>query len=161
MSDDGHHVLPRNTLFAVFGGLIVLTVLTVVVAVEPVTSLLGPLNVPVAIGIASTKATLVVLYFMALRYDNPVNALTFTTGIIMVVVFITFTIFDTAFRGDLDNVAPQTVEEMEREQQEAQEQMDQLSPEQLRVAPADFPDQQGAGGGTTDGDTEAESNGGE
>ena len=132
-----------------------MTGLTVAVAVEPVASLLGPLNVPVAIGIAATKATLVVLYFMALRYDNPVNALTFVIGIIMVVVFITFTLFDTAFRGDLDNVAPQTVDEMERQQKEAQEQMDQLSPEELRVAPADFPDQQGAGGGTTDGDTEA------
>jgi len=146
MSDDGHHhVLPKATLFKVFGGLIVLTILTVAVAYVP----LGPLTVPVAIGIATAKATLVVLFFMALKYDNPVNALTFTIGIIMVVVFITFTMFDTAFRGDLGNVTPQTVEEIEREQQEAQEQMDQLSPEDLRVAPADYPDRQGAGDGAS------------
>jgi cytochrome c oxidase subunit 4 len=143
MADD-HHVLPKDTLFKVFGGLIVLTILTVAVAYVP----LGPLNVPVAIAIAAAKASLVVLFFMALKYDNPVNALTFTIGIIMVVVFITFTLFDTAFRGDLGNVSPQTVEELEREQKEAQEQMDQLSPEDLRVAPADYPDQRGAQSGT-------------
>jgi len=139
MSDD-HHILPKDTLFKVFGGLIVLTVLTVAVAYVP----LGPLAVPVAIGIAATKATLVVLFFMALWYDNPVNALTFTIGIIMVMVFITFTLFDTAFRGDLGNVEAQTVQEMDREAKEAQEKMDQLSPEDLRVAPADYPDQRGA-----------------
>jgi len=158
MSDDGHHVLPKATLFKVFGGLIVLTILTVAVAYVP----LGPLTVPVAIGIATAKATLVVgiatakatlvvLFFMALYYDNPVNALTFTIGIIMVLVFITFTMFDTAFRGDLGNVTPQTVQEIEREQKEAQEQMDQLSPEDLRVAPADYPDRQGAGDGASSG----------
>jgi cytochrome c oxidase subunit 4 len=145
MSDD-HHVLPKDTLFKVFGGLIVLTILTVAVAYVP----LGPLTVPVAIGIATAKATLVVLFFMALKYDNPVNALTFTIGIIMVVVFITFTMFDTAFRGDLGNVAPQTVQEIERQQEEAQQQMDQLNPEDLRVAPADYPDQQGAGGNSAE-----------
>ncbi len=150
MSDDDHHVLPKNTLLAVFGGLIVLTGLTVAVAVEPVASLLGPLTVPVAIAIAATKATLVVVFFMALKYDNPVNALTFTIGIIMVVVFITFTMFDTVYRGDLGNVAPQTVQEMDRQQKEAQQEMDQLDSEDLRVAPADYPDQQGAGGESTE-----------
>lgn len=146
MSDD-HHVLPKDTLFKVFGGLIVLTALTVGVAYVP----LGPLGVPVAIAIAAAKATLVVLFFMALKYDNPVNALTFTIGIIMVVVFITFTMFDTAFRGDLGNVTPQTVQEIEREQEAAQQEMDQINPEDLRVAPADYPDQQGAGGSSAEG----------
>jgi len=146
MADDGHHhVLHKPTLFKVFGGLIVLTILTVAVAYVP----LGPLNVPVAIAIAAAKATLVVLFFMALKYDNPVNGLTFTIGIIMVFVFITFTLLDTAFRGDLGNVTPQTVQEIEREQEEAQEQQDQLSPEDLRIAPADYPSQQGAGDGAS------------
>jgi cytochrome c oxidase subunit 4 len=148
MADDGHHhVLHKPTLFKVFGGLIVLTILTVAVAYVP----LGPLNVPVAIAIAAAKASLVVLFFMALKYDNPVNGLTFTIGIIMVVVFIVFTMFDTAFRGDLGNVTPQTVQEIEREREEAQRQQEELSPEDLRVAPADYPDQQGAGG-TSSGD---------
>lgn len=146
MSDDGHHVLPKDTLLKVFGALIVLTIITVAVAYVP----LGPLNVPVAITIAATKATLVVMFFMALKYDNPVNGLTFTVGIIMVVVFIVFTMIDTAFRGDLGNVDAQTMDEIEREQKEAQEQMDQLSPEDMRVAPADYPDEGGAAGTSSD-----------
>lgn len=140
MADDHHHVLSQATLFQVFGGLIFLTVLTVAVAYVP----LGSFSIPVALGIASAKASLVVMFFMALKYDNPVNALTFTIGIIMVSVFITFTLIDTAFRGNLGNVTTQTVTEMERQQKEAQQQMDQLTPEDLRVVPADYPDQRGA-----------------
>lgn len=151
MSDDGHHVLPKATLLKVFGGLIVLTVLTVAVAYVP----LGPLGVPVAIGIAATKASLVVLYFMALRYDNPVNALTFSIGLIMVMIFITFTMFDTAFRGDMGNVAKQTVGEMEREQEAAQQQQEQIPSEKLRVAPADYPDDRGADAGTSTDDSDS------
>jgi len=148
MADAGHHILPKNTLLKVFGALIFLTVVTVAVAYVP----LGPLGVPIAIAIAATKATLVVLYFMALRYDNPVNSLTFTVGIIMVVVFITFTMFDTAFRGDLSNVAQQTIDEEERAQQ-GQAAQEEIPPERLRVAPADYPDNRGAGpsGATEDG----------
>lgn len=145
MSDD-HHAVPKTTLFSVFGGLIGLTILTVAVAYVP----LGPLGVPVAIGIAAAKATLVVLFFMALKYDNPVNALTFTIGMIMVLVFITFTMIDTAFRGDLGKVTSRTVEEIKQQEEDAQKEMDQLSEEDLRVAPADYPDQRGArsqGGG--------------
>ncbi len=145
MSDDGHHhVLHKPTLFKVFGALIVLTLLTVGAAEVSLGSTL--VEVTVALAIATVKAALVVLFFMALKYDNPVNGLTFTVGIIMVIVFITFTLFDTAFRGDLGNVTPQTVQEIEREQEEAQKQQEQLSPEDLRVAPADYPDKQGAGG---------------
>lgn len=140
MSQD-HHILPKATLFQVFGGLIVLTVLTVAVAFVD----LGPLDVPVAIGIATAKAILVVMFFMALKYDNPVNALTFTIGIIMVVVFIGVTMLDTAFRGELGKVSSETIEEIEREEEAAQKEMDQLSEEDLRVAPADYPDDRGAG----------------
>jgi cytochrome c oxidase subunit 4 len=149
MADDGHHhVLHKPTLFKVFGALIALTVLTVAVAYVP----LGPLAVPVAIAIAAAKASLVVLFFMALKDDNPVNGLTFTIGIIMVVVFIVFTMFDTAFRGDLGNVTPQTVQEMERERKQAQEK-EEIPPEELRVAPADYPDRQGAGGTSSGNDS--------
>jgi len=137
MSQD-HHIIPMKTLLSVFGGLIFLTILTVAVAqIE-----LGPLEIPVAIGIAAVKATLVVSYFMALKYDNPVNTLTFAVGVIFVVVFITFTLFDTAFRGDLNNVDPQTKAEIERQEQEAQQRQEQLSEEELRVTPSDY----GSGG---------------
>jgi cytochrome c oxidase subunit 4 len=105
-----HHITPAKTLVAVFAGLIFLTVLTVVTAAQD----LGAWNIPVALTIAVGKALLVILFFMALKYDNQVNTLVLSIGIIMVVVFISFTLLDTAFRGDADNMQPETVSEIER-----------------------------------------------
>jgi cytochrome c oxidase subunit 4 len=129
-----HHIIPLPVLLKVFGSLIVLTGITYGVAQIP----LGPLDVPVAIAIAAVKATLVVLFFMALKYDNPVNTLTFTVGTIFVLVFITFTLFDTAFRGDLGNVSERTKAEIDRAEEEAMQQQEQIPAEQLRVAPGDY-----------------------
>jgi len=149
MAHDGPHIVPKSLLLKVFGGLILLTVLTVAAAYVP----LGPLTVPVALGIAGSKATLVVLFFMHLKYDNPVNALTFTIGTIFVVVFITITLLDTAFRGDLGNVNRQTVQEIQAEQERSQQRQEAIPADSLRIAPADYPDQNrganlGSGGGS-------------
>mgnify|MGYP006272106967 CR=1 FL=1 len=131
MSHD-HHIIPLPTLLKVFGGLIILTVLTVAVAQVD----LGPLEIPVAIGIAAVKSYLVVAFFMALKYDNPVNSLTFALGVVFVVVFISITLLDTAFRGSLlDNVSEQTVTEIQKQEEAAQKRQEQLTPEQLQVAP--------------------------
>lgn len=143
--DSGHHVLPKATLFQVFGALIVLTIITVAVAYVP----LGPLTIPVAVGIAATKATLVVLYFMHLKYDNPVNALTFSIGLIFVGLFIGITLVDTIFWGDLDHVNSQTIEQIERQQEEAQRRQDEL--EDLGVTPANSPEEEGATAPTSGG----------
>lgn len=145
MAQDGHHIVPKTVLLQVFGGLIALTILTVGAAYVP----LGPLNVPVAIGIAVAKASLVVLFFMHLKYDNPVNALTFTIGTIFVVVFVGITLMDTVFRGDLSNVNAQTIEAMQQEETQLQQRQDALPADSLRVAPADYPTQnQGASAGS-------------
>lgn len=135
MAHDGPHIVPKSVLLKVFGGLILLTIITVGAAYVP----LGPLTVPVAIGIAVVKASLVVLFFMHLKYDNPVNALTFTIGTIFVVVFITITLLDTAFRGDLGNVNQQTIKQLQAEQERAQQES--IPAESLRIAPGDYPDQ--------------------
>lgn len=137
MAHDGPHLVPKSVLLQVFGALIVLTLVTVGAAYVP----LGPLNVPVAIGIAATKATLVVMVFMHLKYDNPVNALTFTVGTIFVAVFVGITLLDTAYRGDLGNVNAKTVQELQAEDEQRQQRQDRLSDENLRVAPADYPEQ--------------------
>ena len=75
MSD---HVVPVKVYVAVFLALVVLTVVTVVAATYD----FGPLNVIVALGIAITKATLVVLYFMHLRYDAPIYRRLFLIGLV-------------------------------------------------------------------------------
>ena len=139
----GHHIIPFKVLLSVFLGLVALTVITVVTAQVD----LGPLNVPIAIALASTKAVLVVLFFMALKYDKPVNSMVFGIGTLFVVIFIVFTLFDTAFRGDLGNVSPLTITEEERQLEELRQR--DPDPEDLRVAPADFPNQSGASADTT------------
>ncbi len=105
-----HHV-SKETLYKVFGALVFLTILTVAVSRVH----LGPLHVPMAIAIAVAKASLVVTYFMGLKYDNRVNALVMMVGVLFVVIFLTFTLFDTAFRGDLSNVDAMTIAEQERQ----------------------------------------------
>ena len=58
------HVSPKSIYYVIFGALMVLTAVTVAVAFIN----LGSLNFPVAIGIAITKATLVILFFMHVKY---------------------------------------------------------------------------------------------
>ncbi|MFQ5568830.1 MAG: cytochrome C oxidase subunit IV family protein [Rhodothermales bacterium] len=98
----GHHIIPKKTLGLVFAALVVLTILTALTAQLD----LGSFNVPLALAIALTKASLVVAFFMALKYDNRVNVLVFSVGAIFVVVFLVFTLFDTAFRGSLNTMEP-------------------------------------------------------
>lgn len=109
----GHHIVPKKTLIRVFLALIALTILTVSVVLVD----LGPFNVPIALGIAGIKAGLVVMIFMGLKYDSPMNVLVLTVGILFVVLFLTFTLFDTAFRGDLGNVAAETISETEQREE--------------------------------------------
>ncbi len=99
--DHGHHIIPMPVLLKTFGGLIFLTILTVLTATQLD---LGAFNVPLALAIACGKATLVIMFFMGLKYDNRVNTLTLVLGILFVLIFISFTLFDTAFRGDIGNV---------------------------------------------------------
>jgi cytochrome c oxidase subunit IV len=60
------HVVPLRIYFSIFAALLVLTAVTVGVAFVD----LGPMNVVVALAIAALKATLVVLYFMHVRYSS-------------------------------------------------------------------------------------------
>jgi cytochrome c oxidase subunit 4 len=60
------HISPKSTYYAIFGALMVLTGVTVAVAFVN----LGAWNFPVALAIAITKATLVVLFFMHVKYSS-------------------------------------------------------------------------------------------
>ncbi|MCK6440181.1 MAG: cytochrome C oxidase subunit IV family protein [Planctomycetes bacterium] len=87
------HVMPASTLINVFLALIVLTVVTVAVAQKD----LGPLNVWVALFIASIKGSIVCAYFMHLKYDKKLNLLIFGISVVLVLIMITFTIVDSHF----------------------------------------------------------------
>jgi cytochrome c oxidase subunit IV len=60
------HIVPRRVYYAVFAVLMVGTYLTVQAAYVD----LGPFNTVVAVGIAVIKATLVVLFFMHVKYST-------------------------------------------------------------------------------------------
>ena len=88
----GHvHVVPPRVLLAVYGVLFVLTILTVAVTHFE----LGNWNVWVALLIAVTKAGVVALYFMHLRWDSPFNAICLIAALFFVCIFIGITVLDT------------------------------------------------------------------
>jgi cytochrome c oxidase subunit IV len=61
-----HHIVPLRVYYTIFGVLMLCTYLTVQIAFLD----LGPLNTIAALAIAVLKATLVVLYFMHVRYSS-------------------------------------------------------------------------------------------
>ena len=64
---------------------------------------LGELNLWIAMGIATVKAMLVMLYFMHLRYDSPFNAFIFATGLAFVWLFLAFVMVDKVqYQGGID-----------------------------------------------------------
>lgn len=85
------HVVPTTLLFGVLVVLLLLTWITVALSGVP----LGALNVFVAMLIACTKATLVGMYFMHLRWDRPFNAIVLVASLLFVALFIAFTLIDT------------------------------------------------------------------
>lgn len=61
-------------------------------------------NVVVVMGIATIKATLVLLYFMHLKHDNPINSVIFGFTILGVAIFFLFTFLDIGNRGYIEPV---------------------------------------------------------
>src|SRR5262245_59813251 len=97
----GHVYHPPITLYyKVFGALIVLTAITVVVAYQD----FGVLNNIVALGIAGIKTTLVVLFFMHVKYESRITKLFAAAGFFWLAILMAFTLQDTETR--LHNPGP-------------------------------------------------------
>jgi cytochrome c oxidase subunit 4 len=88
------HPQPYRHLLAVLLGLLVLTAITV--AVSRVN--LGALNVWVAILIAALKSSLVLLFFMHLKYEGRFIRVTFVITIFTLAVLIGFLFWDVSYR---------------------------------------------------------------
>ena len=84
------HVASVRTLFTVFFSLAVLTVITAAVAKFD----LGALNTPVALGIAVFKASLVVWYFMGVRYNTPLTKVVVVAGLFWLLIMFGLTMSD-------------------------------------------------------------------
>src|SRR4029077_17952210 len=80
-TDDGHmtsaHVVPLRVYLLVFVSLLLLTATTVAAAFVD----LGALNNVVAMAIAGLKATLVILFFMHVRYSTRLTPLVIVSGL--------------------------------------------------------------------------------
>jgi cytochrome c oxidase subunit 4 len=89
------HVAPKSMYYTIFGLLMVLTALTVFAAFHH----LGVFNFPVAIGIAITKATLVVLFFMHAKYSSNLTKLFVGMSFFFLLILLTLTMTDYLSRG--------------------------------------------------------------
>ena len=92
------HVLPKALYFGVLGALLFLTVVTVATAQLN----LGVFNLPLAMAIAATKATLVASIFMHLYWDHKFNLLLFVSSLLFLSIFVVLSMLDTAGRGLVD-----------------------------------------------------------
>ena len=88
------HVSSKKLYYMIFGALLVLTFVTVGVSKID----LGPLNTIVALAIAVTKALLVVLFFMHVRYSSKLTKLVVVGGFAWLAIMIVFTLADFATR---------------------------------------------------------------
>ena len=87
------HVAGAKTLVATGGTLLCLTVATVLATKIDFGA---NINLAVAMVIAVTKATLVVLFFMHLRYDRLFHTVVFVAAICAASLFVGFTLMDSS-----------------------------------------------------------------
>ncbi|MDQ6892861.1 MAG: cytochrome C oxidase subunit IV family protein [Acidobacteriota bacterium] len=89
------HIVPPRIYVAVFGMLILMTATTTAVAFVD----LGPWNTVVALGIAVFKATLVVLFFMHVKYSRALTRIVIAGGLFWLAILLALTFSDFASRG--------------------------------------------------------------
>ena len=103
-----HHVCSVALFTNVFVALMILTVITVFTA-KYVN--LGSFNMVLAMLIASVKATLVMTFFMHLKWDTAMNQIAILSSFLFLALLFLFTLGDLSTRGkaDLLNVQPAPV----------------------------------------------------
>ncbi len=89
------HVAPKSMYYAVFAALIVGTGLTVAVAFVD----LGALNNVLMLGIACTKALLVILFFMHVRWGTRLTWVVVASGFVWLLILFGITMTDYLTRG--------------------------------------------------------------
>jgi len=94
-TNEEHHVVPIPVYVAVFLTLIVLTWVTAFVATVD----LGRLNIYVALSIAIFKASIVVLFFMHVKYGSRLTKLIVCSGILWLLFLLFVTMGDIWTRG--------------------------------------------------------------
>jgi cytochrome c oxidase subunit 4 len=89
------YVVPIKVYVAVFVTLLVMTAATTAISSVD----LGPWNTVVALGIALFKATLVVLFFMHVKYSRRLTQMVILVGLFWLAMLLLITFSDFASRG--------------------------------------------------------------
>lgn len=92
---DTPHMLSYKFLTLIWAGLMVLTGVTIGVARID----LSFLNVVVALGVASVKASLVIFFFMHLKYENRLLKGMVLLAFVILAILLGFTFFDVGYRS--------------------------------------------------------------
>jgi cytochrome c oxidase subunit IV len=88
-------IVPKRVYFIIFFLLLFFTGLTVVVAKID----LGVMNVVVMLAVAVTKALLVALWFMHIKYSNRLTRIVVASGLFWLVIMVALTLFDYGTRS--------------------------------------------------------------
>ena len=95
MATPGHNSVSYGKLLAVLGALLVLTALTVLLSKVRAEGM----HVWFVLGIASLKSSLVLMYFMHMKYESRAVMITFLVTVCLIAVLIGFMFWDVAFRS--------------------------------------------------------------
>ena len=90
-----HHIVPVRTYLIIFGLLMLGTYLTVQAAFLD----LGAFNTPIALAIAIAKATVVVLYFMHVKYSPKLTWIVVIGSVFWLAILLIMTFGDYATRA--------------------------------------------------------------
>ena len=112
-----HHIVSGMTLKSILLILLAFTAITVGAAqaenwIEGSLHYALPrwVNVIVAMSIATVKAALVLMFFMLLRYSNPINTVVFLFCLLAFALFLFFTLLDLGTRGAINPIKAHQVE---------------------------------------------------
>jgi len=89
-TESEHHIVGPMVYFTIFMALLVGTAITIGASYLD----LGPYNAALALAIACTKATLVVLYFMHIKYSSKLMKLTVGAGVFTFLILVGMSMSD-------------------------------------------------------------------
>ncbi len=95
-----HYIAPVSLYVRTFVALLILTVLTVAIAQVD----FGSWNIIIAMAVAVTKASLVLLFFMGLKWDKKINAIFFVSSLVFLGIFLGYCLLDIGYRSEGDIV---------------------------------------------------------
>jgi cytochrome c oxidase subunit 4 len=106
-----HHIIEPMVYYRVFAILAVLFILTVLVAFFDVSHLSGwpPANIVIALVIAVIKATVIVLYFMHVKYSSRLTQIFAGAGLVWLSLLFIFAFADYFTRGWIPQAGTWTI----------------------------------------------------